>query len=75
MYMFFEITEDGRFCLKVHTPGADKEYEYFLDPLKMRYYLKADHSDAGTPITIMDGVLTEETEDHLMVYELTDELG
>ena len=40
----------------------------------MRYYLKPDHSDEGIPITIENGVITEETEDHLMIYELTDEL-
>jgi len=40
----------------------------------MKYHLKADFSDEGTPITIENGVITEETKDHLMVYELTDEL-
>ena len=40
----------------------------------MKYYLKEDHSDAGTRIMIEDGVLTDETDNYLMVYELTDEL-
>ena len=74
-YMFFEITEDGKFSLKARAGEAEKEYEYYFDPTEMKYHLKADLSDAGTPITIGNGVLTEKTEDHLMVYELTDELG
>lgn len=40
----------------------------------MKYHLKADRSDEGIPVSIKDGVLIEETADHLMVYELTDEL-
>ena len=39
----------------------------------MKYYLKEDHSDKGTSISIENGVLTEETEDHLMIYELANE--
>ena len=39
----------------------------------MRYHLKEDMSDEGTPVTIEDGVLTEKTADHLMVYRLTEE--
>lgn len=54
---------------------GEKEYEYFLDPAEMKYHLKADHSDEGTSITIENGVITEQTEDHLMVNELTDELN
>ena len=75
MYMFIEITEDGRFFLKVHTVLAEKEYEYYFDPVEMKYHMEADWSDEGIPITINDGVLREETKDHLMVYELTDELN
>ncbi len=74
MYMFFEITADGKFYLKARTSAAKKDYEYFLDPEEMKYHLKADFSDEGMPITIGNGVLMEETKDHLMVYELTDEL-
>ena len=74
MYMYFELTEDGKLFLKAHTILAEKEYEYFLDPEEMRYHLKEDYSDEGIPITISDGVLKEETKDHLMVFELTDEL-
>lgn len=73
-YMFFEITEDGQFSLKVHAGGKEKMYRYFLDPEQLKYYPKADHSDKGTPITIENGVLTEESENHLMVYEITNEL-
>jgi len=43
--MFFEITEDGQFALKTHAGGNEKVYKYFLDPMQMKYYLKADHSD------------------------------
>ena len=53
---------------------GEKEYEYFFDPDDMKYYLKAAHSDEGTAITIENGVITEQTKDHLMVYELTDGL-
>ncbi len=74
MYMYFEITADGKFLLKVHTAAAEKEYEYFFDPSEMRYHLKADHSDEGIPVAVGNGIITEETKDHLMVYELTDEL-
>ena len=74
LYMFFEITADGKFFLNAHSSGAEKKYEYFFDPVEMRYHLKADCSDEGTAVTIGNGVLTEETGDHLMVYELTDEL-
>ena len=74
MYIFFNISADGKFIMKVHTPAAEKEYEYFLDTEEMKYYTKADKSDDGTPINIENGILKEETKDHLMVYELTDEL-
>lgn len=70
LYMFLEITEDGGFSLTAHTGAAEKKYEYFLDPGEMKYYLKEDRSDKGTSISIENRVLTEETEDHLMVYEL-----
>ena len=66
LYMYFEITAEGKFCLKAHAGDVDKEYKY--------YYLKEDRSDAGTRIMIGDGVLTDETDNYLMVYELTDEL-
>lgn len=66
-YMFFEITEDGKFSMTAHTPMGEKEYEYSFDPVEMKYYQKADHSDAGIPVTIENGVLTEKTADHLMV--------
>ncbi len=74
MYMFFDISADGQFFLKVHTENGDKAYEYFFSPEEMKYHTKADSSDEGIPITIENGVLTEETKDHLMVYEQTDEL-
>lgn len=74
LYMYFEITAEGQFCLKAHAGGVDKEYKYYLDPLEMKYYLKEDHSDAGTRITIEGGILTDETDNYLMVYERTDEL-
>ncbi len=74
-YMFFEITDDGKFILKAHAGETEKEYEYFFEPDEMKYHQKADLSDEGTPITIENGVIREETSDHLMVYELTDELG
>lgn len=74
LYMYFDISEDGRFVLRACGGGKEKEYEYFLDPVEMKYYLKPDHTGTGTPITIKNGVLTEQSEDHLMVYELTDEL-
>lgn len=74
MYMFFDISADGQFFLKVHTEKGEKAYEYFFDPEEMKYHTKADKSDEGTPIRIENGILTEETNDHLMVYELTDEL-
>lgn len=73
-YMAFEITEEGRFALKAHTPMGNKEYEYFFDPAEMRYYQNEDRSDEGIPVTIENGVLTEETKDHLMIYRLTHEL-
>lgn len=73
-YMFFEITADGKFSLKAHAGGNDKEYVYFFDPSEMKYYQKEDHSDGGTPLTIENGTITEKTADHLMVYERTDEL-
>ena len=72
--MFIEITEDGQFSLKAHTGAAEKEYKYYFDTEKMEYHLKEDGSDKGMAITIENGVITEKTEDHLMVYELTDEL-
>ena len=74
LYMFFEITADGRFFLKAHAGAVEKEYEYFFDPVEMKYYLKEDCSDEGTLIRIGKGLLTEETKDHLMVYQLTEEL-
>ena len=74
MYMLFEISADGKFALRAHTPLGEKEYTYFFDPAEMKYHLKADFSDAGTSVIIENGVITEETADHLMVYELTDEL-
>ncbi len=40
----------------------------------MKYYLKEDHSDAGTQIMIEDGMIYEEDENHMMIYEMTDEL-
>ena len=73
-YMFFEITEDGQFALKTRAGGNEKVYKYYLDPGQMKYYLKADHSDMGTPITIKNGILTDESENYQMVYEITDEL-
>ena len=72
LYMILELKEDGKLVLRAHTDMAEKEHEYFFDPAEMRYHLKADHSDEGIPVTIGNGVLTEETDDHLMVYELTD---
>lgn len=74
LYMYFEITEDGQFSLKAHTGAAEKEYVYYFNTEKMEYYLKEGGSDKGIPIKIENGVITEKTEDHLMVYELTDEL-
>lgn len=71
--MFIGITEDGGFSLTAHAGGSEKKYEYFFDPEEMKYFLKEEHSDKGTSISIENGVLTEETEDHLMVYELTNE--
>ena len=73
-YMYFEITEDGRLTLTAHAGGKEKVYTYYLDPVQMKYYLKADHSDAGIPITIENGIITEKAETHVMVYEITDEL-
>lgn len=75
LYMFLEITEDGKFLMTAHTMAGDRQYEYFLDPETMKYHLKADHSDAGISVSIENGAITEETADHLMVYERTDELG
>ena len=74
VYMFFEITPDGKFSLKARSGGAEKEYRYFLEPSEMKYYLKEDHSDAGTQIMIEDGMIYEGDENHMMIYELTDEL-
>lgn len=74
LYMVFEITGEGKLSLKAHTAAAEKEYTYFFDPTEMKYHLKEDRSDKGTPITIENGVLTEEAPDHLMEYVLTDEL-
>lgn len=74
LYMFIEITEDGGFSLTAHAGGTEKKYAYFFDPEEMKYFLKEDHSDKGTSIFIENGVLTEETEDHLMACELTNEL-
>ena len=74
LYMFFEITAEGQFFMKAHAGLAEKKYEYFLDPAEMKYHLKEDYSDEGILISIREGVITEETKDHLMIYELTDEL-
>ena len=52
----------------------ENAYEYFLDPQEMKYYLKPDHSGQGTAIRIENGVITEESENHLRVYERTGEL-
>ena len=71
--MLFEITEDGKFSLIACSGATEKRYEYFFDPAEMKYHMKADFSDEGTPIIIENGVLTEETKDHLMVYELVEE--
>ena len=73
LYMVFEITADGKCFMKAHAGQGEKQYEYFLNPEEMKYHLKEDNSDAGTPIRIENGVLTEETKDHCMVYELMDE--
>ena len=73
-YNYFEITDDGKFTMIAHAGGKEKAYEYFLDPQEMKYYLKPDHSGQGTAIRIENGVITEESENHLMVYERTDEL-
>ncbi len=74
-YMYFEITEDGRLILHAYAGGKDKQYAYHYDPAAMEYHVKADRSDRGTPLVAENGTLVEKTEDHLMVYELTDELG
>lgn len=74
LYMYMEIGEDGSFCLKVRSGSNEKTFTYYLDPSEMKYYLTADHSGVGMPITIENGILTDEAEDHLMVYELTDGL-
>ncbi len=74
MYMFLEITNDGRFSLRAHRGDAEKEYRYYFEPSEMKYYLKEDHIDAGTEIMIEDGMIYEEDDNHTMVYELTDEL-
>lgn len=74
LYMFIEIGEDGSFVLKVRSGSKEKRFTYHLDPSEMKYYLTADHSGVGMPITIENGILTDEADDHLMVYELTDEL-
>ena len=71
--MFIGITEDGGFSLTAHAGGSEKKYIYFFDPEEMKYFLKEEHSDKGTSISIENGVLTEETEDHLMIYELANE--
>lgn len=73
LYMFIGITEDGGFSLTAHAGGSEKKYVYFFDPEEMKYFLKEEHSDKGTSISIENRVLTEETEDHLMVYELANE--
>ena len=74
-YLYLEITEDGQFVLHAHAGGKEKTYKYYLDPRQMRYYLNADFSGDGIPITIENGILTEESDNHRMVYEITDELG
>ncbi len=60
--------------MTAHTGMEEKKYEYFLDPVEMKYHLKEDCSDEGISVIIGNGVLREEAKDHLMVYELTDEL-
>ena len=75
LYMYLEITPDERFFLKLHTNNGEKEYNYFFDAENMKYHMKEDLSDAGTPIRIENGIITEETNDHLMIYELTEELN
>lgn len=74
LYIFIEITAEGKFALTAHAGAVDKEYLYFFDPEEMKYLIKEDFSDKGTSITIGNGVLTDKTEDHLMVYELTGDL-
>ena len=74
MYMYFVITENGQFFLKAHSGGKEKEYKFFLDPEKKMYHLKENYSDTGIPITIENEILTEETKEHIMIYELTNEL-
>lgn len=73
-YTYFEITEEGKFLMKAHAGGKEKVYEYFVDAQEMKYYLKPNHSGQGTSFRIENGVITEESDNHLMVYELTDEL-
>ena len=73
-YMYFEITGTGQLFLKAHAGDVEKVYEYYLYPKEMKYYFKPDHSGQGTAISIENGVLKEESENHLMLYELTDEL-
>ena len=74
LYLFYEITEDGKFSMTAHSGGAEKRYQYYLNPEEMKYYTKADFSGVGVPFTIENGVFREETPDHLMVFELTSEL-
>lgn len=74
LYMLFEITSDGRLLFTAHKDGAEKVFEYYLDPTEMKYYTSPDHNREGIQIKIEDGVLTEESPNHLIVFVLTDEL-
>ena len=74
LYMLFEITADGRILFTAHKEGAEKVFKYYLDPEEMKYYTTPDHAREGIQIKIEDGVLTEESPNHLMVYVRTDEL-
>ena len=74
LYMLFEITPEGRLLFTAHKGDAEKVYEYYLDPADMKYYTTPDHVREGIQIRIEDGVLTEESPNHLMVYVRTDEL-
>ena len=73
LYMLFEITPDAKILFTAHKDGAEKVYVYYLDPEEMKYYTTPDHEREGIQIRIEDGVLTEESPNHLMVYVLTDE--
>ncbi len=73
-YMYLELTDAGKLFLKAHAGNMEQEHEYFLDVQEMKYYMKPDHSGQGISISIENGVLKEESDNHLMIYELTDEL-